>query len=272
MSNSTVTITVTSFTATDDPTESLAVLAAAPLDFTLPNIWGLLLTDDVTSASGVVLTRVMTFKMVPTIGDASGTSVLFRGDPSGSPVKSITTTSAGGLYARPPVVTLPTPANGRKAQAYAVMQVGGVTVINGGAAYSGAAALAFVGGDLQPGGTVAAGTLTIVANVITAVTITAPGGPYDSPPLAVVTDSGGGAGAILSAGLNVKSTTLVDGGLGYTSAPAVTYTPLFKEECPDTLPGGASNTAGQARTMQEYMKTGFQRAIQTPVNVVVVIS
>lgn len=211
-------------------------LAAIPTDFTLPNFWGLLLVSDATTnPSGNALQRTWVFKMVPTIGDATITAQL-QGGSAAAPVAKLTVTGAGGLYARPPILTFTgggTPL--AQAIAYAQMQVGGALVLQGGAAYTGATIATFVGGDLAPGGTPAvAGAVTVVGNAVTGVAVATPGGPYNVPPTCVISDTGGGAGAEVVLGLSVSGATLAYGGKGYTSAPTVVVTPLCKAMAPDS--------------------------------------
>lgn len=271
MPNSTVTVTIGSAVFTTDSAAATTAMRAVLPDFVLPNLWGLFYDNDTTVDTGTGSTRTFTFKMTPTIADAAGTAVLSAGDPGGSPVASVTLTNQGGFYARPPLLSFTGPAT-RPAQAHAVMQVRDVVTIFGGLAYTAATTVTFVGGDLAPGGVVATATPNIALGVITGVTMINLGGPYDSPPRVVVADTGGGAGAILSAGLSVQSIVVDDGGLGYQAAPVVNFTPLFKAEVPDLLPSGASNTAGQAKTMQEYMRTIFQSVLEAPCRITVVVT
>jgi hypothetical protein len=258
MSNTQINYAVAATTVTQPKATALADLAAIPIDFTLPNFWGLLLTaDSTTNPSGTTVERVLTFKMVPTVGDATATATLVGGS-SGSSVKNIAVTGAGGLYARPPVLTFTGGGNPLKgAVAFAQMQVGGTIAVKGGTGYSGATVAAFVGGELATGGTPAvAGAVTVVGNAVTAVAVATPGGPYNVPPTVVITDSGGGSGAEVIAGLSVASVNLVYGGVGYTSAPTVVFTPLFKQMVPDT--------SNQPSTIIGLMIQAVQNTLKIP--------
>jgi hypothetical protein len=213
-----------------------ANMQAIPTDFTLPNLWGLLLvTDAVTEPGGGAVERAWTYKMVPTVGDATATTTLVGGS-SGAPVERVTVTAAGGLYARPPILSFTGGGSPlQPAIAYPQMQVGGCVVPYGGTGYSGATVASFVGGNLAVGGTPAvAGAVTVIGGAVTAVAVSVAGGPYDVAPSVVITDSGGGTGAEVVAGLSVASVNLIYGGIGYSSAPSVVFTPLFKAMFPDS--------------------------------------
>ena len=237
-------------------------LRVYPVDpiLTMPYLYGLLLTSYSVSAPSHSVQVNATFRMTPTVGDATATATLVAGSASGAPVKSITVSGAGGLYARPPVVTL-SGGGGSGAAAHANMQVGGTVVAAGGSGYSGATVASFQGGQLAPGGTPAvAGAVTVVGNAVTAVAVTTPGGPYDQPPVCVISDSGGGTGAVVMAGLSVASITLDSAGKGFTAAPTVVITPLFKQMFPDPTP----NSNVQAATMLGWFVQAMQNLLSSP--------
>lgn len=254
MPNSNVNYSLITATLATAPAGQVTVLQSLLPDQTLLNLWGLYPSAEVATAVGTVLTFSYTLKMVPTIGDATGTANM-----NADVVRSVTTTGAGGLYQKPPVVTFTPPAGNVPlvaAEAFAQMQVGGTTVLLPGAAYTGATVATFSGGELAPGGVPAvAGAVTVVAGNVTAVAVATAGGPYVSPPICTITDTGGGTGAIAVCGLSVSGTVVTVGGKGYSAAPTVVYTPLFKQMMPDS--GGNTN---QAKTMGGWMKGIVQDA------------
>lgn len=248
MPNSTVTCSFTAVAVAITVADLSARMAAVPIDFTLPNLWGLYLTNDTTSAVGVLVTRQFTFKMIPTVADATATATL-KGGSSGQQIAAVTVTGAGGLYARPPLVTFSGGTPTATATAVANMAVSGFTIIKGGSSYA-APTVAFVGGELAPGGIAVQATATQAAGVINSVTVTNPNnGPYISAPLVVIND-GPGTGAEVIAGLAVNTVTVTSPGQGFGAVPNVVFTPLFKQQAPDT--------SSQAATMNEFMQLAFQ--------------
>ena len=250
-----------------------AKMAAVPIDFTLPNFWGLLLASDVTTQTPPAIRRRLIFKMTPVqIGDATAVAALTG---NGNDLQSVTVTGNGGLYARPPIVTFTVAADKQpnaKANAEARMSVDtAALVLNGGTGYSGATTVRFVGGELMPGGVMPIAIPTIVFGVITAVTImNAPGGTppvngsWISPPSVIVTDSGGGVGAEIIVGLSVESVKLLSPGMGYTTIPTVGFTPLFKAMIVDAGDQGSS--------LRNWMTQAFQNALKTAVATSIVAS
>lgn len=95
-----------------------------------------------------------------------------------------------------------------------------VELIAGGSGYTGVPAIGFTGG----GGSGAAAVATVVADVVTAITITNPGSGYTSTPTVTFTGgsgSGASAVAVLSSG-TLTSVTVVDGGSNFTGTPLLT--------------------------------------------------
>jgi hypothetical protein len=231
-----------------------AALFAAPIDFTLPNTWGLLVTNDVLTKVGQSCSRTFTLKMVPTTADAAGTASLG----AAGAVKSIARTAAGGLYAKPPVVTL-TGKNTSPASAAPVMQVGGGVVISGGSSYVSPVAH-LSGGSLAVGGIPLVVTFTVAFGAITAVNVNANNGPYVTPPVLAITDAGGGSGAEIILGLSLASFVVTSPGFGYQVPPTVVVTPLFKQMVPDS-----SGNVEQASTMRGWMNKVLSQATTTVV-------
>ena len=232
-------------------------MAAVPIDLTLPNLYGLLYATDVTATSGQMVTRTLGFNTGPS-SPATASVAMVPGDGSGSPVDSVTVSSPGDGYARAPLVTFSGGTPDRPAAARAKMQAGSALVLRGGSGYSGPPAVVFTGGELWPGGVQATGHVTLAAGAISALIVDSPGGPYGVPP--TVTIGGAGSGAIITVGLSVSSIELLDGGLGYdpSNPPSVLMTPVFQSFFPDAA-------GNQASSLAEFMRAGFQYALQTPV-------
>lgn len=252
------------------PTPSAVTLAAMkliPLDLTLPQIYGLLPISDTIVGPGVTTTRTIQTQMTATIADAAGTAVMAGGaGVVAGTVASVTTTNQGGLYGMPPVVTFTGGNPVAPAQGFANCQVRGCNVLLGGTGYTGATTVTFVGG-LAPGGVAATATATIIGTVITGIVMVTNGGPYRQAPLVVITDSGGGAGAEVVAGLSVSGTVVTYGGLGYQAVPTVVYTPLFKQMLPDS-----AGNANQAKSLSGWMDATFAQLLKLPVQSAITIS
>jgi hypothetical protein len=234
-----------------------AAMAAVAIDLTLPNLYGLLYFSDVTSVSGQTITRTLGFRTGPSPA-ATASVAMVPGDGSGSPVDSISLSSPGDGYARAPLVSFSGGTPDRPASARAQMQAGTPIVLRGGSGYSGSPAVVFTGGELWPGGVQATGHVTLSGSAISALVIDTLGGPYGISP--TVTIGGSGSGAIITVGLSVASLELLDGGLGYdpASPPSVLMTPVFQSFFPDA-------SSNQASSLAEFMRAGFQYALQTPV-------
>jgi hypothetical protein len=225
------------------------------LDFTLPNFYGYFLDNDQTTTSGGSVIRTIDWSLVPT-ANATATTALVAGDPSGSPVQSVTVTAPGSLYAAPPIVTF----NGnsqRPARGVATMAVGGFNIVEGGSGYT-SPVVNFIGGELAPGGIPVTATATLGGGgSIASVAVTNPvNGPYLTAPLVFITD-GAGSGAYIIAGLSVSGVTLTDPGFGYIAAPTVTFTPLSKVMVPDS-----SGLVAQAAPLQGFMQGIFENALK----------
>lgn len=253
--------------ATVGPTavaQALAVLKLIPIDLTLLRIWGLLAISDTIGNISTAMARTIVTQMTPTIADAAGTAVL--GGTANATVQSVTMTNQGGLYGAPPIVTF-TGGNPTlrpdgvplAAQGFANCQVRGCNVLLGGSGYSGATIVTFVG-PLAPGGVAATGTVTVVGNAVTGITMVTTGGPYLQAPAAVISDTGGGTGAEVVAGLSVSSVTVTYPGVGYQAAPTVVFTPYFKAMVPDS-----AGDPNQIATLQGWMDGEIQKGLNIPV-------
>ena len=256
MPNTLLTDTLLSAVGPSSAAQALTALQLIPLDLTLTQLWGLLPITDTPTNAGVNLSRVIQCQMTPTIADAAGTAVVAPGSPGA--VASVTTTNQGGLYAAPPIITFTGGAPLLPAQGFASCQVRGCIVLLGGGGYSGATIVTFRG-PLAPGGVPATGTVTVVGNVVTGIVMTNTGGPYLQQPDAIISDTGGGAGAEVVAGLSVSGITVTYGGTGYRALPTVVVTPLFKQTVPD-----ASGNPAQQATLKGWMDGFIQNAMELP--------
>jgi hypothetical protein len=151
-------------------------------------------------------------------GGSGATATIVR---TGTTITGVTITNPGSGYTSPPTVTI-------------TSSVGFLNVLAGGTGYTATATVQITGG----GGIGAAGSVTVVGGVITALTITNPGSCYTSAPTVVINPIGGGTGANASATLNgsganitavingvVNSLTLTSDGSGYgTVLPTVQFT------------------------------------------------
>lgn len=257
MPNTILTYTATGSIVTTSGTAALAALKLVPLDLTLPRIWGLLPITDTPAFGFPNLTRTVVAQMTPTIGDATGTAVLGVGGNSGN-VASVTMTAEGGLYACPPVVTFTGGGPVQPAQGFANCKVRGCIALLGGSGYTAATVVTFRG-PLAPGGVPATGTVTVIAGAVTGIVMTNTGGPYLQQPDAIISDTGGGKGAEVVAGLSVSSVGVTFGGVGYQTVPTVVFTPLFKQMVPDS----AGNAAQQA-TLKGWMDGFIANAMNLP--------
>jgi hypothetical protein len=239
------------------PAELAALFASVPLDDDFLVTIGLRVLSDTTGAPvGDSVTRTIVLDMEPTI-TATVTATLFGGDPTGSPIDTLSFTSGLG-YVVPPVLLPDAPTvSGRTAALHATLGVVSVNPILGGALYTGQTTLVFSGGDLAPGGTQATATPTIVLGVITGVVMTDIGGPYNTPPDLVAVDPGGGSGATFLVQLGLSGAVLDDPGLGYSVVPAVTVVPLFKSLFPDGTDQGSP--------VANWMTEVFLEALSLPV-------
>lgn len=239
------------------PVATLAArFAAIPVDLFLPNKVGLLYESDSTGTVGQVVTRTIVLQARPTT-DATATALLFPGEVSGSALRSLTLGASGTDYAAPPIIAIPGVSDNIEATAIARMGVGRGIVIAGGSGYV-APTIAFQGGQLAPGGVQATATIAQIAGVLQVPVIVTPGGPYQVPPVAVVTDSGG-SGGIISPSLKVVGLTLLQPGAGYSAVGPVSFTPFFASCCPDTFPDS------QKSMVRSWMTATFRQLLTTPV-------
>jgi hypothetical protein len=238
-----------------------AAIALIPLDLTLPQIYGLLPITDVIGGAGTNVTRTVQTQMTPTIADAAGTAVM-----NGGALASVTVTNQGGLYGMPPVLTFTGGNPTAPAQGIVLCKVRGCIVLLGGSGYTGATIVTFVGG-LAPGGTAATGTVTVVAGAVTGIVMTNTGGPYLQAPFAVISDTGGGTGAEVVAGLSVDSVRVTYGGLAYKAAPTAVFTPLFKQMLPDS-----AGSANQGASLSAWMDGTLAQLLKLPVQSTITVS
>ena len=135
-------------------------------------------------------------------------------------VQSVAVTYSGSGYTARPTVNFGGPGSGANGQA--VMGAVGSILAAGGTGYFVGDVLKLTGGA---GAAIATMTVTSVgaSNVITGFTISAPG-DYTSIPANPVASTGGlGTGATFTVTWGIASVTILAGGTGYSSAPAVTF-------------------------------------------------
>lgn len=122
---------------------------AVPVPPDLLNAFGLRVTSDLTLTVGSLITRTIAMSFLPS-APASATANLLPGDPSGSPVESVTVNGAGDGYVQPPFVSFPPPPPNddeppSTALAKAFLECKTPTVSAGGVNYA-APLITFVGG------------------------------------------------------------------------------------------------------------------------------
>lgn len=256
MPNTILTYVATGSIVTTPGAAALAALKRVPVDLTLPRIWGLLPISDAPVFAFPNLVRTIVCQMTPTVADAAGTVVMAGGNPGA--VASVTMTNPGGLYGMPPVLTFAGGNPTNPAQGLASCAVGGCVVLLGGTGYTGATIVTFTG-PLAPGGVPATGTVTVAFGAVTGIVITNTGGPYLQPPVAVISDTGGGVGAEVVAGLSVAAVVITYKGAGYQAAPAAVFTPLFKQMVPDS-----AGNANQQATLKGWMDGFIANAMKLP--------
>lgn len=251
MSNSTITCSYEAVAFTTNVSFLQTAMVAVPIDWLLPTTWGLYLKSDSTVLLGQNVTRTLQLSMVPS---AAATAVANLQASSGT-VGSVTVSSPGAKYQKPPVVSFTGGGAQIAATGYAQMELAGSNILKGGSGYSSPVAV-LSGGQLAPGGVPGAVTLGVTGGAITSVNIITPGGPYVTPPLVTVQDPFG-SGAEIVLGLGVSGVVVTLSGFGYTSPPNVVFTPLFKQMVPDT--------SSQVSIMRGWMKKIFEEALDTPI-------
>lgn len=235
------------------PASLAARLAAVPVDFLLPDTYGLLLISDVSATVSAKTTRTMTFLFDPGEGAPSASVVLEPGE-VGAPIQSVAVTSSGDGMAARPIVTFSAAIHaGRRALAYPTMKVTSGVVVHGGTGFT-SGTVVFVGGALAPGGVEATGHLTFGGGAVTGLVVDSGGGPYNEPPNAVI--FGNGTGALVIPALGVSGLQLVDPGSGWQGEVTVVFTPLYYSVC-----GGGDYIS----PMRNWMTGQLQNALKTTV-------
>ncbi len=229
----------------------------------LDRIGALVISDTVAGP-----TRTIVLGLVPTAA-ATATAARFPGDPTGSPIDTLTLTAPGSGYAAPPdvVITDLPPASppmtgggfaprsyGVGAKANAQLDVGSL-VLGLGGGYTSAPTVTIVGGFGPKGGVAATATATFGGGTVTGLTLVTHGSGYVSVPT-VVFSGGGGTGATATAVLELSGLTLLNPGKYYIN-PQVELRSHFKMLFPD---------AGDQRApFWNLIKTQIERYIASPV-------
>ena len=150
-------------------------------------------------------------------------------------VSSDITGTGGSGYASAPTVTFSAPdnASGTTATGHAVISgkgsIASITVSAGGADYTQATTTVTITAPDLTGGTQATATATVsAAGVIVGFVMTEPGSGYSIAPGIIISDTGGGAGAVGTADLSddtagqVTAIVLDSAGSGYETPPSIT--------------------------------------------------
>jgi hypothetical protein len=241
------------------PTDMLAEMSAPPTPTQELGLLGCFVSSDLTTHIGGTIRRRILVAIAPDV-DATATAAIDGGSKS-APIQSLTLTAGGSGYTVPPVVvfgdssgTAPT----KTAQAVALLGVLSAAIQTAGSSDFTTATVAFVGGGLEPGGTPATATATIVGGAVTALVITGHGSGYRTVPTVVVTGDGT-VSPIFVATLEVVGLTLTNPGEGYTT-PTVFLQGVFKYTWPD-----GNNFADQRQPFYNLMKQTLQSATSGPV-------
>lgn len=279
----TATLTYTAYLGGLSAAAAAALLASVPPPAASLAFIGVRVISDSTPIAGPTV-RTIILGLDP-IGNATATCSLVPGDGSGSPIDELTLTGAGSGYVVPPIITFtggraadvveskeaPPNAN-TPAVAQAYLKVVSAVVTAGGGGYS-AATTIVVTGQVKPGngglrvggGSTTAGrpavlTPTIVAGIITAVTITDPGDGYVGVPVVSVVDPSvtPGSGGIITISMGVGRLDLFHAGGGYSTPPTVVLTPLFQA----LFPVGFD----QAAPFKQLMTTALEQTMMSPVS------
>jgi hypothetical protein len=236
-----------------------ALMAAVPLDLTLPQLWGVIPTSDVTANLTATSTR-RRIRLDYGLGTAAITANMFVGDNNGGSVASLTLGVEAGFFAAPPILVFSgggTPVV--PASAVPIMGVTQSVVARGGIGYTGAATAALVGGNLAPGGVPATlGAITLAGGHVVAVAIATAGSGYTTYPTIVVTDPAATQQAEVYGALQIVDLTLINAGTAYGSAPTITTTPVF----PTNLAPGELDGA----CFSQWMDGVFKNQLRTPVS------
>jgi len=147
-------------------------------------------------------------------------------------VGSVGITNPGTGYTSPPTVTVSAPneANGVQATVLASISnnagtVESITVTASGSGYTRGVTVV-IDAPSNPAGVRATASATLIANAVVSVTVTNPGLGYNTAPgvsFTANTGSGATATAVLGTGI-VTGLTVTEAGSGYTSAPTLTIT------------------------------------------------
>lgn len=267
MPTSTATLVYTA-TAAGVASGALGVqMAKVPLPQALLTRLGVKINSDSTVSD----VRTIVLGLVPTT-PATATAQRFPGDPTGSPIDTLTVTANGAGYAAPPDVFItdsppalvPLPGGGfpqnefgRGASARALLDVHAVTITDGGTGYTGVPTVTFVGGFGPKGGTPATGTAVVAAGSVTGVTMTSGGSGYVGIPQVVFSGGAPVTPAHGTAVLEVASLLLLNPGEFYVN-PQVELRPHFKALFPD---------AGDQRApFWSFIKVQIERYLASPVS------
>jgi hypothetical protein len=237
-----------------------AEMASVPLDVAYLTQVGALPVSDVMAIVGQTATRTITLQFAPGV-PATGTPVFTAvGPPAGAIILPLDNAGSNGDYARVPIITFPPSVPGPPPEAVATAQarmgVIDAIVVAGGSGYSSSSKAIFVGGELDPLGTPAAGTPTLSGGVVTGITFTNAGLGYQSFPQIQIVDPGGGRGALVFGGLSVQS--VARGARGnYQTIPLGQITSYFQTSWPDGT--------NQAAAFANFMIRALAEGVRSPI-------
>jgi hypothetical protein len=245
--------------ATGQTVANMAVfLAAVPLDLALPRLWGVVPIADATTPSfpGPSEVERAIHLGFGTGGTFAGVAVLDGGEKR-SPIRRCAVPGGiAGDFGAPPVLSF-TDATGAGASAIVNCGLGTVFLLNGGTGYGGGTTAKPINNNPAKGGSPGTLSVTVVAGVITAVTVTGTGGNLTTFAEVEFDNTGGGSGAVAYVALKPISISMQQLGQGYT-APSLVVTPFFSDCAPD-----ASNQAGCfANWMTQVLATGVQSVVK----------
>lgn len=236
------------------PAQIAPLMAAVPIDTTIPYFYGLRLITDTTTTGSTNVERSLTYSMLPASNAAGTANMVGTGGAGG--IASVTKTASGGPYTAVPVVSTSGGNPTVLASIIAICKLTGVSVLNAGSGYT-APVVSFVGGSLAPGGTVPVASATVGGGgSISAINVTTVGGPYTQAPSVVVADPTG-SGCIAVANLTVDSFQVQTPGAGYSATPTIVVTPYYKV----MVPNGSPLTTEQA-VLASFMKPVFDKVLR----------
>jgi hypothetical protein len=218
-------------TAAVAPATLEAAFLAVPLPLQLFQQLGVQLTSD-SIVAGPPIVRDVQLRLKPQTAPVVTATV----DAAIGAVTALAIGTKGVSLVEPPVFQFVPqagdPAPFRQAQATATLDVLDVNVIHGGSGYTGVVTAVAVDGFGAAGGVPAALSVTVVAGVVTVISVVSKGSGYVRMPSIVVSGTTGGSGCVAIPDMELNALNLIDGGLGYIHAPTVNLIAGFQYRFP----------------------------------------